>query len=295
MVSAATLKPLVAGKRGVVAAGHPLVAEAGLRMLERGGNAVDAGVATLFAASVVELTAFTAGGECPILIKMKDGPVVALNGDGIAPELATVEFYEHLRGDDPRLVTLASMRNAHSGIIPSFGVLSALVPGAIDSILLALEQYGTMRLREVIQPAIELAQGFPLDDSLAESIARTQPVWEKWPSTARVYMPNGHLARGGELFVQADLARTFQTLAEVEEQNAGKGRAAAIQAVRDYFYRGPIAKRISDFCESAGGLLRASDFAAYQARMEEPSEQTIAGLRFTRSASGAKRRSSSRT
>ena len=276
--SAATLKPLVAGKRGVVAAGHPLVAEAGLRILEKGGNAVDAGVATLFAASVVEMTSFGAGGECPILIKLKDGPVVAINGDGIAPELATVEFYEHLRRDDPRLVTFGTIGNARGGIIPSFGPLSAIVPSAMDSILLALEKYGTMRLSEVIQPAIELAQGFPLDDHLARAIARTQPVWEKWPSTARVYMPGGHLAKAGELFVQADLARTFQSLAEVERQNAGQGRAAAIQAVRDYFYRGPIAKRISDFCEQAGCLLREGDFAAYHARVEEPLKTTYRGI-----------------
>ena len=138
--SAATLKPLVAGKRGVVAAGHPLVAEAGLRILEKGGNAVDAGVATLFAASVVEMASFGAGGECPILIKLKDGPVVAINGDGIAPELATVEFYEHLRRDDPRLVTLGTIGHARGGIIPSFGPLSAIVPSAMDSILLALRE-----------------------------------------------------------------------------------------------------------------------------------------------------------
>src|SRR5260370_31667817 len=97
LATAGTLKPLVAGKRGVVAAGHPLVAEAGLRILEKGGNAVDAGVATVFAASVVEMTGFGSGGECPILIKLKGGPVVAINGVGIAPELATVEYYEHLR------------------------------------------------------------------------------------------------------------------------------------------------------------------------------------------------------
>ena len=101
--SAATLKPLVMGKRGVVAAGHPLVAEAGLRILEKGGNAVDAGVATLFAASVVEMASFGCGGECPILIKMKDGPVVAINGDGIAPELATVEFYDRLAPGRPQV------------------------------------------------------------------------------------------------------------------------------------------------------------------------------------------------
>jgi gamma-glutamyltranspeptidase / glutathione hydrolase len=276
--SAATLKPLVEGKRGVVAAGHPLVAEAGLRILEKGGNAVDAGVATLFAASVVELASFGAGGECPILVKMKDAPVVAINGDGIAPELATVEFYESLRRDDPRLVTVGTIGHAHGGIIPSFGPLSAIVPGAMDSILLALEKYGTMKLSEVIQPAIELAQGCPLDEHLAQAIARSKPIWEKWPTSVQVYMPGGQLARGGEIFVQADLARTFQSLAEVERQHAGQGRAAAIEAVRDHFYRGPIAKRISDFCESAGCLLRAGDFAAYHAREEKPLETTYRGI-----------------
>ena len=122
-----------------------------------------------------------------------------------------------------------------------------------------------------------------------------QPVWEKWPTTVRVYMPGGHLAKAGELFVQADLARTFQSLAEVERQNAGQGRAAALEAVRDYFYRGPIAKRISDFCKQAGCLLREGDFAAYQARVEEPLRQLIGASRFTRWASGASRRSFSRT
>jgi gamma-glutamyltranspeptidase/glutathione hydrolase len=276
--SAATLKPLVAGKRGVVAAGHPLVAEAGLRILEKGGNAVDAGVATLFAASVVEMASFGAGGECPILIKLKDAPVVAINGNGIAPELATVEFYEHLRLDDPRLVAYGTIGNARGGTIPSYGPLSAIVPSAMDSILLALEKYGTMSLSEVIQPAIELAQGCPLDDHLASAIARAQPVWEKWPTTARIYMPGGHLAKAGELFVQADLARTFQGLAEVERKHAGQGRMAAIQAVRDYFYRGPVAQRISDFCKQAGCLLRPGDFAAYRARVEEPLTTTYRGI-----------------
>jgi gamma-glutamyltranspeptidase/glutathione hydrolase len=275
---AATLKPLVAGRRGVVAAGHPLVAEAGLRILEKGGNAVDAGVATLFAASVVEMMSFGAGGECPILLKLKDGPVVAINGDGTAPELATVEFYEHLRRDDPRIVQSATISGGEGGIIPSFGPLSAIVPSAMDSILLTLEKYGTMNLAEVIQPAIELAQGFPVDARLARTLAWSKPIAEKWPSTAKVYFPGGRAPKEGEVFVEADLARAYQSLAEVEKQNAGRGRAAAIEAVRDYFYRGPIAKRISDFCREAGCLLREGDFAAYHARIEEPLTVTYRGV-----------------
>lgn len=276
--SAATMKPLVAGRRGVVAAGHPLVAEAGLRILEQGGNAVDAGVASVFAASVVEMMSFGAGGECPMLIKLKNGPVVAINGDGIAPELATAEFYEHLRRDDPRIVQHGTYAASPVGIIPSFGPLSAIVPGAMDALLLALEKYGTKSLAEVIQPAVELAQGFPVNASLARALAGGGPTAEKWPASAKVYMPGGRYPKEGEIFVEADLARTFQTLAGVEKQNAGKGRAAAIEAVRNYFYRGPIAKRISDFCKEAGCLLREQDFAAYHARVEEPLSVTYRGV-----------------
>ncbi len=273
-----TLKPLVAGKRGVVAAGHALVAEAGLRILEKGGNAVDAGVATVFAASVVEMGSFGSGGECPILIKLKGGPVVAINGAGIAPELATVEYYEGLKPDDPRRVAAATGHNAHAGIIPSFGPLSAIVPSAVASLLAALENYGTMTFAEVVQPAIELAQGFPLDARLARLLAASQPVFEKWPDSMKVYRPDGRLPKEGEIFAQADLARTFQSMVEAEKQNSSRGRAAGIEAVRDYFYRGPVAKRISDFCKRAGCLLREGDFAAYRAQVEQPLTTNYRGV-----------------
>jgi gamma-glutamyltranspeptidase/glutathione hydrolase len=275
---AASLKPVVAGKRGAVAAGHPLVAEAGLRMLEKGGNAVDAGVATVFAASVVEMTSFASGGECPILIKMSGQPVISINGAGIAPELATVEYYENLRPDDPRRITLGTIGSAHGGIIPAFGPLSAIVPSAVDSLLLALEKYGTMRLADVLQPAIELAEGFPLNETVARALAQAKPLAEKWPSTAKVYYPDGRVPKEGEIFVQADLARTFQSLAEAERQTRNRGRTAAIEAVRDYFYRGPVAKRISDFCQEAGCLLREGDFAAYHAGIVAPLSTRYRGI-----------------
>jgi gamma-glutamyltranspeptidase/glutathione hydrolase len=275
LYGAATLKPLVAGKRGAVAAGHPLVAEAGLRILEKGGNAVDAGVATVFAASVVEMDGFGAGAECPLLIKLQGQPVVAINGAGTAPELATVEYYRRLRRDDPRLADVATISR---GIIPAYGPLSAIVPSAMDALLLALEKYGRMSLAEVIQPAIELAEGFPLDPRFARSLERSRPILEKWPTTQRVFLPGGRVPKEGEIFVQADLARTFRSLAEVERQNARRGRAAALEAVRDFFYRGPLAQRISDFCKEAGCLLREGDFAAYHAKLEEPLTTNYRGL-----------------
>ena len=267
---AQTLKPVVAGRRGAVAAGHPLVAEAGLRILEKGGNAVDAGVASVFAASVVEMMSFGAGGECPILIKLKGGSVVAINGDGIAPALATVENYRSLKPDDPRRVMAGTIGAAHAGIIPSFGPLSAIVPSAVDSLLVVLENYGTMSFGQVVQPAIELAQGFPLNAALERDFARAQPVFEQWPDTQKVYMPGGRLPKSGEIFVQADLARTFQSMAKAEKQNSSRGRKAGIDAVREYFYRGPVARQIGDFCKQAGCLLREGDFAAFHARVEHP-------------------------
>ena len=273
--SGATMKPLVAGKRGAVAAGHPLVAEAGLRILEKGGNAVDAGVATVFAASVVEMDGFGSGAECPILIKLQGQPAVAINGAGIAPELATVEFYKQLSRSDPRLAQVASISK---GTIPAYGLLSPLVPGAIDALLAALETQGTMSFAEIIQPAIELAEGVPLDGRFARGLERFRPIIEKWPTSRKAFLPGGRPPKEGTIFAQPDLARTFRRMAEVDRNNASRGRAAALEAVRDFFYRGPIAREISDFCKQAGCLLREGDFAAYHAKVEPPLTTDYRGI-----------------
>lgn len=270
----ATLKPLVMGRRGVVAAGHPLVAEAGMRMLQKGGNAVDAGVATVLAAAVVEQASFGMGGEAPILIKLKGKPVVAINGAGIAPELATAEFYDKLARNDPRVTECQPTIGGQSGIIPACGPLSAVVPGMVDAVLLALKEYGTLSFAEVAQPAIELADGYPIYDRLSRTIAQHEKTIDRWPTSANAYKPNGRILKEGEVWSQPDLARTLRSMADAERRAKPKGRTAAIQAVRDYFYRGPIAARISDFCEKAGCLLRAGDFAAYQAKIEEPLKTT---------------------
>lgn len=274
-VAGDTFKPLVMGKRGVVAAGHPLVAEAGLRILEKGGNAIDAGVATVFAASVVKMNGFGAGGECPILIKPHAGDVVAINGDGTAPALATVDFYRHLSRDDPRVAQVATISK---GTIPAYGPLSAIVPSAVDALLVALEKYGTMSFAEVIQPAIELAHGFPLDARYAQLLRYFQPTLEKWPSTAKVYLPGGRIPEAGQIFVESDLAQTYRLMAGVDRRNSVRGREAGIEAVRDYFYRGPIATRIGDFCEKAGCLIREGDLAAYRAKIERPVSTNFHGI-----------------
>ncbi len=277
---AATLKPQVMGRRGVVAAGNPLVAQAGMRILQKGGNAVDAGVATVFAAAVVEQMSFGMGGEAPILIKMAGKPVVAINGAGIAPELATASFYENLASNDPRRGPYPPTIGGKSGIIPSDGPLSAIVPGMMDGVLLALENYGTLSFAEVIAPAIELADGFPIDERLSRTLVLgdNEKVYSRWPDSLRTYKPGGRTLRIGEIWPQPDLARTLRELQSVDRENASKGRTAAIEAVRNYIYRGPLAQRISAFCEKAGCLLRAGDFAAYHAKIEQPVSTNYRGI-----------------
>jgi gamma-glutamyltranspeptidase/glutathione hydrolase len=218
------------------------------------------------------------GGECPILIKLPGKPVMAINGVGIAPELATVDFYRKVQPNDARLVHLSTYADARPGIIPSFGPLSAIVPGAIDSLLLALENYGTKSFAQVIQPALELAEGFPLHQPLADDIAKYSATLDSWPSSRQVFLPGGKSPKAGEIFSQPELARTLAEMIQAEKAAADKGRTGAIEAIRDYVYRGPVAKRISEFCRQAGCLLREGDFAAYHAKIEQPLTTSYRGV-----------------
>lgn len=271
-----TFRPTVRGTRGVVAGGNPLVAEAGLRMLHRGGNAVDAGVAAVFAGSVIEFSHFAFGGEVPVIIKMANKNVITINGQGTAPQLATREFFENRAADEVK--SGASGRNDNKpGLIPSTGPLAATVPGVLDAMIVALDNYGTMKLADVMQPAIELAEAFPIDELRVNYLRNTRKVFEQWPSSRAVFLPHGEEPKVGDIFVQKDLARTLRELVEVEKKNAGRGRHQALESVRDYFYRGPIAKRYCDAIEKAGGLMRASDLAAFKAEIEQPTKISYHG------------------
>ena len=261
-----TFRPVVRGKRGVVAAGTPLSAEAGLRMLQHGGNAVDAGVSSVLAASVIEFSHFAFGGEVSLMVKMAGKPVTTVNGQGIAPRLATREFFEK--------------RASQSGgvaRIPGTGPLAATVPGVLDAMIVTLDNFGTMKLADVLQPAIELADGFPLDEMRVNYIRNTRSVFEAWPEARAIFLPNGQEPKVGDIFVQKDLARTLRELVEVEKKNAARGRHAAFEAVRDYFYRGPVAQRIGQAMEKAGGLMRAEDLAAFHAEIDQPSHINYRG------------------
>jgi gamma-glutamyltranspeptidase/glutathione hydrolase len=265
-----TYRPVVRGKRGAVGAGHPLSAEAGLRLLQQGGNATDAGCAAILAASVIEFSHFSFGGEVPIIIKPARGAVTVINGQGTAPQLATRQFF----------VDQAKKGQAQKGppYVPSSGILPATVPAVLDAVVTALDRFGTKSLAQVMQPAIELADGVPIDELRASYIERTRKVYEPWPSSARVFLPGGKLTKTGEMFSQPDLARTLRAIVRAEKAAASRGRRAALKAARDYFYKGDIARRISDFCAANGGLLRSGDFAAFHAKIEQPAHSSYRGF-----------------
>ncbi|MEK6287674.1 MAG: gamma-glutamyltransferase family protein [Acidobacteriota bacterium] len=264
-----TFRPVVRGKRGAVAAGHPLSAEAGLRLLQQGGNAVDAGCAAILAASVIEFSHFSFGGEVPIIIKRSNGAVTVINGQGTAPQLATRQFF----------LDQAKKGEQQKGppFIPSSGILPATVPAVLDAVVTALDRFGTKSLAQVMQPALELADGVPIDELRAGYIERTRKVYEPWPTSAKVFLAGGRAPKPGEMFSQPDLARTLREIVRAERAAASRGRHAALTAARDYFYKGVIAKRISDFCAANGGLLRAGDFAAFHAKVEEPAHSSYRG------------------
>ena len=280
--SADTFRPVVRGKRGVVAGGHPLSVEAGLRILQRGGNAVDAGVATILAASVIEFSHFSFGGEVPILIKLKDQKVAVIEGMGQAPMKATREFFvnrAHMEETSgPGQTTMASARRG--GMIPSTGPLSATVPAILDACVTALDKFGTKTLAEVMEPAIQLADGFPIDELRVQYIRTRSSVFSQWPDAKRIFLPGGEVPKVGEIFVQADLARTLREIVRAEKlasRGSRNSRHAGLMAARDYFYKGPIAKRIGDYMQANGGLIAAGDFASFSAKVGQPVEANYRG------------------
>jgi gamma-glutamyltranspeptidase/glutathione hydrolase len=246
----------------MVGAGNSLEVAAGAQILEKGGNAVDAGVATVLAAAITEMDHFGLGGEMPLLIRMNGQPVVVISGVGTAPALATPEFF-HSRQPE-RWEEKASMPP-----VPANGILAATVPGVFDGLMLALEKYGTMSFAQVVQPALGYARGFPTPEIFSSYIGMSEQYLQLWPVSMKFFEPDGHVPKPGEVFAEPSTARTLEQLIAVEKKAHGK-REARIEAVRNYFYRGPIARQIDDFSQKNGGLLRYADMAAYHAETDTP-------------------------
>ncbi len=257
-----TLRPEITGSFGIVAAGRHYACAAGIRMLMAGGNATDAGVAAVFAAAVTEVSHFGFGGEAPAIIHdAATGRSVVVNGQGTAPGLARPEVF------------------AAAGVIPGNGPNGGTIPAVVDAMALALQFNGSMNLAQVLQPAIELADGFVMYNFLAEVFASQQQATSRWDWARRTYYPDGRPPQTGQMFRQPNLARTLRTIAAADAATLARtrDRAAAIRAGRDAFYKGDIARRMAAAVEADGGLLRYADLAGYAGKLETPASVEVFG------------------
>ncbi|MQF69398.1 gamma-glutamyltransferase family protein [SAR202 cluster bacterium AD-804-J14_MRT_500m] len=244
-----SFKPAVMGVTHAVSAGHYHAATAGYRILEEGGNAIDAGVASGIAINVVfpQWTSF--GGVAPIILYHAErDETVTISGLGRWPSAASVDFFKQEHGND----------------LPE-GILRTVVPSAADAWLTALELYGTMSFEQTVTPALQLAEsGFPVPRLLSQYIAEGL----SWESSLEIFMPGGDAPSVGDVLIQKDLANTFHRMIEVERASASNGREAGIRAVRDFFYKGDLAREMVRFCQDQGGLLTMDDMASFHVGLE---------------------------
>jgi gamma-glutamyltranspeptidase / glutathione hydrolase len=251
-----TFRPVVRGRQYAASSMKQQATAAAARILESGGNAFDAIVAGQAVLALVNPESNGLGADAVILVyHAGEKQVYSINAEGTAPQLATIDWYNKNNG----------------GKIPnSDGLLCASLPGVIDAWYILLDRWGTMTFAQVLEQAIDVAEnGFPIGDGLARAIAGSRKI-QKYPTTKKVYFPNGKAPRPGEIFRNVDSARMLQKLVEAEQAAAGQGRRAALRAARDRFYKGDIAKTMGEFSEQNGGLYRYEDFAAYTAKVETP-------------------------
>jgi gamma-glutamyltranspeptidase/glutathione hydrolase len=251
-----TMRPVIRGRQAAVSSMKAEATEAARRILQTGGNAFDAAVGGQAALAVTDFALNGVGSDAVVLVyDAREKKVFSINAEPRAPKLATISWYENNSG----------------GKIPvSDGLLSGGLPGVVDAWYLLLDRWGTMSFEQVLQPAIDLAEnGFPLSEARARMIANTQKIL-KYPSTIKIYKPNGEAPKAGEIFKNPDLAATLKKLVEAERANKAKGRHEALKAARDRFYTGDIAREMAAFSEANGGLFRYEDFAEYTAKVETP-------------------------
>jgi gamma-glutamyltranspeptidase / glutathione hydrolase len=253
-----TTRPELRGTFGMVASTHWLASAAGMSVLERGGNAFDAAVATGFMLQVVEPHLNGPGGEVPaILFPVEKGEPIALCGQGVAPAAATIERYHELGHE----------------LVPGTGVLAACVPGAFGGWLLLLEQFGTWRLADVLEFAIGYAEhGFPLVAGIRATIDRTEELLRDWPGSSDLYLPAPEV---GALFSNPALAATYR---RIVEESRGGSREEEIEQARRAWYDGFVAEEIDRFVAAEAGLLTADDLAHWRATLEPVAKLEYRGL-----------------
>ena len=261
-------KPVLHGKHWVAITGKPLGASAGARIFYQGGNAVDAACAMLAATSTM-WDALAWGGETQALIYNPHlEKVIGINALGAAPTGATPEFFHQQGMPYP----------------PEYGPLAAVTPGTPGGLMVMLAEYGSMSLEDVLQPAIEMAEGYPIEESAARAIERDKEWILQWEDSRRVFLSDdGDVPRGprtGQIFRQPDLKRTLEKLVEAEQTALANGadRKAAIYAAYDRFYRGDIARELTRATQAAGGLITMEDLDRWQVYVEEPVSTNYKGI-----------------
>ncbi len=260
----ASSRMTIMGTRHVVSAGHYLAAHAGFQILEAGGNAIDAGVAAGIAIGVLQTDKVNFGGVAPqIIYTAKNRKVHSIDGLGVWPKAATPDYF----------------MKKHGGKIPP-GVERCVVPAAPDAWITALEHFGTMSFGEVAASAIRFARdGFPMYPLMSQFIKDNVDAYSRWPSSRKVFMPRGRAPEAGELFVQSDLGRTLQHMADEERKAARrKGRKGGLKAARDAFYKGDIARQVEKFIQKEGGLMRYEDFAGFTVNFEPTVKTRFDGI-----------------
>jgi gamma-glutamyltranspeptidase/glutathione hydrolase len=248
--------------------GKPLAATAGSMIFQKGGNAVDAACA-MIAATATMWDTLSWGGETQALIyNPHTGKVIGINALGVAPSGATAEFYKREGLKYP----------------PEYGPLAAVTPGTPGGILVMLAEFGKLRLQDVLAPAIQLADGYPIEAQLANTIEREKTRLKQWRYARAVLLPHPGQKReapeAGEMFRQPDLAAMLRQLVDAERESlaAGKNRKEAIYAAYDRFYRGDIARELARGVQEEGGLITAADLANWKVRIEEPVKTDYRGI-----------------
>ena len=261
-----TTRPEIEGTFGVVTSTHWIATAVGMATLEKGGNAFDAGVATAFTLQVVEPHLNGPGGDVPIIVHdVRRGRTEVICGQGPAPAGATIAHY----------------RSEGLDMVPGTGLLAACVPGTFESWMLLLRDYGTLRLRDVLEPAIAYAaNGYPLVERASATIATVAQLFRNhWPTSAAVYLPDDAVPKPGTLFTNRTLAETYARILK-EAESAGSDRVAQIERARKSWSHGFVAAAIDAFCRTQEimdvsgsphrGVLRADDMARWQPGVEAP-------------------------
>ncbi|MGD2218296.1 MAG: gamma-glutamyltransferase [Gemmatimonadales bacterium] len=263
-----TVKPVLHGRHWVAITGKPLAATAGAMMFQKGGSAVDAACAMLGATSTM-WDVLSWGGETQALIfNPNTGEVIGINALGVAPTGATPNFFKEQGLSYP----------------PSLGPLAAVTPGTPGGLMVMLAEYGTLSLADVLEPSIQMADGYPIEASTANSMERNKRRIKAWPYSAAVYLPHAGeeraAASAGEIFRQPDLAETLRKLVQAEEQAlaAGASRREAIYAAYERFYTGDIAQEFVRGAREQGALITMQDLANWQVYIEKPVMTTYQGI-----------------